>query len=209
MNVPNAISAARIAACPVISWLALSPGAVHRYAAFVLFVVAALSDVWDGHLARKHGWITDTGKLLDPVADKLLLASTFVPFYFITRRPDAVGDIPWWGVMPVWVLAVIFGRELFMTVFRGYAARRGVVIAAGKSGKYKALIQNFFIGGLLFWYAVASTAADRGWSGGIWNTWQHFNSAWVGIMLAVAVGLTVFSMGDYLWRYRTLVRDHA
>lgn len=209
MNVPNAISVARIAACPVISWLALSPGVVHRYAAFVLFVVAALSDVWDGHLARKHGWITDTGKLLDPVADKLLLASTFIPFYFITRRPEEVGAIPWWGVMPVWVLAVIFGRELFMTVFRGYAARRGVVIAAGKSGKYKALMQNFFIGGLLFWYAIMSTAAARDWSGAVWNVWRHFNSAWVGIMLAVAVGLTVLSMADYLWRYRTLVRGHA
>lgn len=209
MNVPNAISVARIAACPVISWLALSPGVVHRYAAFALFLVAALSDVWDGHLARKHGWITDTGKLLDPVADKLLVASTFIPFYFITRRPEDVGAIPWWGVMPVWVLAVIFGRELFMTVFRGYAARRGVVIAAGKSGKYKALMQNFFIGGLLFWYAVTSTAAARGWSGGAWSAWEHFNSAWVGIMLAVAVGLTVFSMGDYLWRYRSLVRGHA
>lgn len=209
MNVPNAISVARIAACPVISWLALSPGVVHRYAAFALFLVAALSDVWDGHLARKHGWITDTGKLLDPVADKLLLASTFIPFYFITRRPEDVGAIPWWGVMPVWVLAVIFGRELFMTVFRGYAARRGVVIAAGKSGKYKALMQNFFIGGLLFWYAVTSTASARGWSGGAWSAWEHFNSAWVGIMLAVAVGLTVFSMGDYLWRYRALVRGHA
>ena len=209
MNVPNAISVARIAACPVISWLALSPGVVHRYAAFVLFVVAALSDVWDGHLARKHGWITDTGKLLDPVADKLLLASTFIPFYFITRRPEEVGAIPWWGVMPVWVLAVIFGRELFMTVFRGYAARRGVVIAAGKSGKHKALMQNFFIGGLLFWYAIMGTASARDWSGAVWNVWRHFNSAWVGIMLAVAVGLTVLSMADYLWRYRTLVRGHA
>ena len=209
MNVPNAISLGRIAACPLIAWLALSPGVVNRYCAFVLFVVAALSDVWDGHLARKHGWITDTGKLLDPVADKLLLASTFIPFYFITRRPDAVGEIPWWGIMPVWVLAVIFGRELFMTVFRGYAARRGLVIAAGKSGKYKALVQNFFIGGLLFWYPIMDSAAVRGWSGGMWDAWRHFNSALVGIALGVAIGLTVFSMADYLWRYRTLIRDHA
>ena len=209
MNVPNAISVARIAACPVISYLALSPGVVNRYAAFFLFVVAALSDIWDGHLARKHGWITDTGKLLDPVADKLLLASTFIPFYFITRRPDGLGTMPWWGTMPVWVLVVVLGREIFMTVFRGYAARRGVVIAAGKSGKYKALFQNIFIGGLLFWYPVMSSATERGWSGGIWNAWRHINSAWVGITLAVAVGLTVFSMADYLYRYRTLVRDHA
>lgn len=209
MNVPNAISVARIAACPVISYLALSPGVASRYGAFFLFLVAALSDVWDGHLARKHGWITDTGKLLDPVADKLLLASTFIPIYFISRRPGDVGEIPWWGSMPLWVLVVIFGRELFMTVFRGYAARRGVVIAAGRLGKNKALIQNFFVGGLLLWYPIASSAADRGWSGVTWSAWRHFHSGWVGIMLAVAVGLTVFSMAGYLWRYRALVRNHA
>ena len=209
MNLPNAISVGRIAACPLIFYLTLTPATTSRYAAFFFFLVAAMSDLWDGYLARKYGWITDMGKLLDPVADKLLLASTFVPIYIVTRRPDELSALPWWGTMPLWVMVVVFGRELFVTLFRGYAARRGIVIPAGKSGKYKTLLQNFFAGGLLFWFPILASATERGWSGGLWNLWRAFNSAWVGTTLALAVGLTVFSMGDYLWRYRALVTDGA
>ena len=209
MNLPNAITAGRIAVCPVVFHLALSPGVLSRYAGFVLFLVAAFSDIWDGHVARKHGWVTDMGKLLDPIADKLLLASTFVPIFIISRRADEFSQVPWWGTLPVWVMVVVFGRELFVTLFRGYAARRGVVIAAGKSGKRKALIQNFFVGALLLWYPLLLSAAAAGWSGAFWDYWQVLHSAWIGVNLALAVALTVYSMGDYLWRYRALIMGNA
>jgi phosphatidylglycerophosphate synthase len=77
LTLPNVITVARIAACPVIFFLAIAPGVGPRSWAFVLFVVAGLSDVWDGWIARKYGLITDMGKLLDPIADKLLLVATF------------------------------------------------------------------------------------------------------------------------------------
>jgi len=205
VNLPNVITVARIVVCPAIFYLALSPGTLSRYSAFVLFLAAALSDVWDGHLARKHGWITDTGKLLDPIADKLLLASTFVPIFLISRRMDGFSELPWWGTLPVWVVVVVFGRELFVTLFRGYAARRGVVIAAGRSGKQKALSQNFFVGGLLLWYPLQRTADVAGWSGWLWSTWLSFHSTLIAVTLGLAVVLTVLSMCDYLWRYRTLI----
>ncbi len=205
MNLPNAISIGRIAACPVIFHLTLASGTTSRYAAFFLFLAAAFSDLWDGYLARKYGWITDLGKLLDPAADKLLLASTFIPIYIVTRRPDELSALPWWGTMPLWVMVVVFGREIFVTLFRGYAARRGVVIPAGKSGKYKAFLQNLFVGGLLLWYPVLLSATERGWSGAFWGIWRPFHTAWIGATLALAVALTVFSMADYLWRYRALV----
>jgi len=209
MNLPNAISIGRIAVCPLIFHLTLAPGTNSRYAAFFLFLVAAFSDVWDGYLARKYGWITDVGKLLDPAADKLLLAATLVPIYIVTRRPDELSAIPWWGTMPLWVMVVVFGRELFVTLFRGYAARRGIVIPAGRSGKYKALVQNVFVGGLLLWYPVMLSATERGWSGAFWSLWRSFHSTLVGATLALAVGLTVLSMADYLWRYRRLVTGSA
>ena len=199
------ITVARIVVCPAIFYLALSPGVASRYAAFALFLVAALSDVWDGYLARKYGWITDTGKLLDPIADKLLLASTFIPIFLISRRMDGFGELPWWGTLPVWVIAVVFGRELFVTLFRSYAARRGVVIAAGKSGKQKALLQNSFVAGLLLWYPLQHTADILEWSGRLWIVLQFLLSAFVAVTLALAVVLTVLSMCDYLWRYRTLI----
>ena len=101
-NLPNAITVGRIVACPAIFYLALQPSVAARLVAFVLFVGAGLSDLWDGHLARKHGWITDVGKLLDPAADKLLLVSTFIPFYIISHREGETGLIPLWGMLPMW-----------------------------------------------------------------------------------------------------------
>ncbi len=190
--------------CPVIPFLALSSGVSSRYAAFVVFLVAALTDIWDGQLARRHGWVTDTGKLLDPLADKLLLACTFAPLYFISHRPDDSGALPWWGAMPLWVVLVIFGREVLVTVLRGYAVRRGIVIAAGRSGKLKTLALSVFTGAALLWYPLAATAADRVWTGMPWALWSWLHGAVIGVTLGLSVLLSLFSMADYLWRHRSL-----
>ncbi|MBI4540466.1 MAG: CDP-alcohol phosphatidyltransferase family protein [Gemmatimonadetes bacterium] len=205
LNPPNVITAARIALCPVIFVLALTPSLLARILAFVIFLAASMSDLWDGYLARKHGWITDTGKLLDPIADKLLLVSTFVPFYILSHGDRPVGALPWGGELPLWVLLVVFGRELLVTVFRSYAARRGVVIAAGKSGKYKAFFQNLFSGSLLLWYVLRMAALGSGWREELWDGWAAFHGAFVGGTLGLAVILTVYSMVDYLWSYRGVV----
>jgi CDP-diacylglycerol--glycerol-3-phosphate 3-phosphatidyltransferase len=186
--------------------LAVATGSGARYAAFVLFVVAALSDIWDGYLARKHGLITDMGKLLDPLADKLLLVATFVPFYLVSHRPGPENEVPFWGPLPMWVLIVIFGRELFITLFRQWAQGRGVVIAAGKSGKNKALFQSLFMAALLLWYPLLATAAARGWTGArSWSVFAKGFGAFIALTLVVALFLTVYSMLDYLWSYRSLV----
>jgi phosphatidylglycerophosphate synthase len=208
MTLPNIITVARIAMCPVIYWMAMAPGAGARFGAFLLFVVAGLSDVWDGYLARRYDLITDIGKLLDPIADKLLLLVTFIPFYLISHRGTEIDLIPGpWGAMPMpmWVMVVILGRELFITLFRQYAVRRGVVIAAGKSGKHKALFQSLFVGGLLLLYPLRMLAESRGWEGAAWTAWSWFHGAWVAVTLSVAIILTVYSMFDYLWSYRSVV----
>jgi CDP-diacylglycerol---glycerol-3-phosphate 3-phosphatidyltransferase len=207
LNLPNVITGARILACPAIFVLTLSPRVAHLLAAFVLFLAAALSDLWDGYLARKHGQITDVGKLLDPAADKLLMVSTFVPFYLVSQRPEAITDVPWWGPLPLWVLVVIFAREVAVTAFRMWAARRGAVLSAGQSGKVKAFTQNFFSGSLLLWYALVRLAAERGWEGETaWTLWAHFHGAVVALALALALLLTVYSMGVYAVQNRRLIR---
>jgi CDP-diacylglycerol--glycerol-3-phosphate 3-phosphatidyltransferase len=204
-SLPNIITVARIAATPVLFLMVLAAGVWVRFGAFVLFVVAGLSDVWDGHLARKHGLITDTGKLLDPIADKLLMLSTFVPIYFVSQRPGELNDVPGWGPLPLWVLLVIFGRELFITLFRQWAKRKGRVIAAGRSGKYKTLFQSLFVGGILLWYPLEQMSALRGWVDlSAWTWWAWLHRWWVGITLAVAIFLTIYSMLDYLWSNRSL-----
>ncbi len=205
-TIPNIITVARIAVCPAIFFLAMSPGIPERLWAFVLFVVAGLSDVWDGWLARRYGWITDVGKLLDPIADKLLMAVTLVPFYLLSNRGDDLGRIPWLGALPLWVLLVVFGREVLITVFRSYAVRRGVVIAAGLTGKRKTLLLSLFAGGLLFWYPLRMIAEARGWEHlPAWRAWALFHGGWIVVTLALGLILTIYSMIDYLWRYRSLL----
>ena len=204
-NLPNVITVGRILACPAIFFLALSPSVGARLLAFVLFVGAGLSDLWDGYLARKHGWITDVGKLLDPLADKLLLVSTLIPFYIISHRGGEAGLIPWWGMLPMWVLIVILGRELLVTLFRQWAFRQDVVMAAGTSGKYKAFLQNLFSGGLLLWYPLQEIAAAREPVNLPYRAFVQVHSAWIGVTLAFALILTIYSMVDYLWTYRGLM----
>lgn len=210
MNLPNMITVARIILAVFVIPLLFVDSFGARITAFVIFLVAALSDLWDGYLARSQGLITDLGKLLDPLADKLLLAATFVPFYILSQRPGPEGTFPWFGgVLPLWVLLVIFGREIFITLFRSYAVRRGVVIPAGRSGKYKALVQNIFVGAAILWYALQSGARSWGWAGPRWETFQNFHWAFAVTTLSLAIVLTLYSMGVYLWNYRMVYRQRS
>lgn len=205
LNLPNAITISRIVLAVVVAPLLFVEGFGPRLWAFAIFLAAALSDLWDGHLARSQNLITDLGKLLDPLADKLLLAATFIPFYLLSHGVEPQTRFPWFGGrLPLWIVLVIFGREAFITLFRAYAARRGVILAAGKSGKYKAVFQNIFIGAAILWYAFETAARERGWSGPFWSGWQRFHFAFVVVVLSVAVVLTVYSMAVYLREYRAL-----
>lgn len=204
LNLPNIITISRIAVCPAIFFLALSPDGRVLAATFALFLAAALSDLWDGHLARKHNLISDLGKLLDPIADKTLMVATLVPIYIVSHRPAGGGEIPWWGELPLWVLVILLGRELMVTLLRGFAVSRGVVIAADRSGKYKALLQNVFMGAVLLWYALVRFAEQERWSGTLWDLWVHLHGAIIGVTLLAALVLTIYSMGLYFWRNRGL-----
>ncbi len=207
MNLPNVLTVARIVAAPVIFALILSGGFGLLLLAFILFLAAAISDIWDGYLARRRGQITDFGKLADPIADKLLVVVTFVPFYMVSLR-EPLSDVPvvfGWDVLPLWVLIVVLGRELLITVFRGLAKRKGVVIAAGKEGKFKATFQNMFIGGEILWLALRSRALERAWDSPFWSFWKVFHGSYVTITLTIAVVLTAYSLLVYFWRYRALV----
>jgi CDP-diacylglycerol---glycerol-3-phosphate 3-phosphatidyltransferase len=196
--IPNIITVARIALCPVIFVLIFVPTFTARFIGWILFLIAAFSDLVDGNLARKHGWISDFGKLWDPVADKMLVVATFIPFYILSNTDPTDGFFPVIGTFPLWIVIVIFGRELFVTVFRSFAARRGVVIAAGSAGKHKAVWQNIFIGSAIFWYALQSAALNNGWTGDAWMWWQRFHAFVLLLSLAVAVVLTVYSMIVYI-----------
>jgi CDP-diacylglycerol--glycerol-3-phosphate 3-phosphatidyltransferase len=205
-TIPNAITVARIALCPAVAFLIFVPTFTARLLAFILFLIAAFSDLVDGHLARKHAWISDFGKLLDPVADKLLLATTMVPVYILSQRDAPDGKLPIIGELPLWIVLVIFGREILVTVIRTIAANKGIVIPAGKAGKHKAVWQNIFIGTCIFWLALKSAALRNGWDTPLWDAWQKLHGAVFIVSLVVAVVLTLYSFGVYLLSWRKLAR---
>ncbi len=205
-TLPNVITVVRIALTPVIALLPFIEGYWPKLIAFGVFLIAAFSDVYDGHLARSRGEVTDLGKILDPLADKLLLLSTLVPIYWISRTRHDLYNIPIWGSIPLWVCLLLLGRELAMTIFRWWARRRGVIIAAGNAGKLKTVIQNIFIGATMVWFAFRDARRPLGWEHSrLADYWNEFHGGFVAVTLAIAAVLTVYSFVLYIYRYRALL----
>lgn len=195
VNLPNAITFSRLIMTAAFV-LAVSQSSSAGYLiGLILFIVAAASDWLDGYLARKMGLVTPLGKLMDPLADKILVSAAFV---FFTEK----------GLCPVWVTALIIGREFLVTGLRQIAIESGHVLAADNLGKWKTTFQlTYLITGLvwlasengenppamLLWLGhLARPAADGGWL--------------QPIFLWAAVALTVISGWNYLWGSRQLLK---
>lgn len=133
MNLPNQLTMLRILMIPIFIVLLLNG---MPYAAGILFIVASLTDALDGHIARSSGQITNFGKIMDPLADKLLVASALICLVEL-------------GQVPGWMVIVILGREFLITGLRTVAADKGVIIAAGTSGKVKTVLQMIAISVIL------------------------------------------------------------
>lgn len=143
MNLPNKLTIARIIAVPFF----IAAYMCRFYTvAFLLFVAASLTDMLDGKIARKYNLVTNFGKIMDPLADKILVYSAFCLM---------VED----GVVPGWMLIVILAREFAIAGMRTVAASEGLVIAAGMSGKIKTVLQMIAVPLLLLTAAIAGTQA--------------------------------------------------
>jgi CDP-diacylglycerol--glycerol-3-phosphate 3-phosphatidyltransferase len=198
MNLPNALTAARIAVTPLIAALPFFDSWTLRLVAFILFTLAAITDYVDGMLARSRKEETDLGRLLDPLADKALLVGTFIPMYLLATAFPFVTPFGTVG-LPAWIVVVVLGRELFMTIFRQFAKRRGVVIAAIGAAKWKTGFQLVWQGSAYFWFWAATLAATKGWaSEPLWRDFAMFNGTVGTIMMTVAVFLTIYSLVLYL-----------
>jgi CDP-diacylglycerol--glycerol-3-phosphate 3-phosphatidyltransferase len=152
-NWPNTITMLRIAMVPVLFLVPTEWGQT-RFGSQVVawaFIVAALSDILDGWLARRSGGITRMGKLLDPLADKFLISTALIMLV-------ACGRIPVWASFMV---VVIIGRELAVSSLRGIASSDGHVVGASWQGKLKSFAQNFSVGALLFHYETLGLPAQK------------------------------------------------
>lgn len=227
MNLPNALTVGRIAITPLIAVLPFAPATSPRVIAFVLLCAAAISDYADGVLARSRKQETTLGKLLDPLADKLLLVGTFVPMWALMQSPGGFGassfglsDLsprvlpfvtPWGDVtLPWWIVLIVLGRELAMTIFRQAAARRGLVIAAIGPAKLKTTFQLLWQGAAYLWFAIGTAALVHDWHGEAWRGIALFVGTAGTAMMTLAVLLTVYSLWLYFSRYgRVFVQSGA
>ncbi|HYB97734.1 MAG TPA: CDP-diacylglycerol--glycerol-3-phosphate 3-phosphatidyltransferase [Candidatus Limnocylindrales bacterium] len=141
-QLPNILTLLRILAIPLLVWLLSYPGPRESVAAMGVFFLASMTDFLDGWIARRYGLVTPLGKLLDPLADKLLVVSALVMLGVLERDPG----------VPGWLLVVIIGRELSVTGLRSIAAVEGIVMGAEVTGKTKMLLQTLGVHFLIVHY---------------------------------------------------------
>lgn len=191
MNLPNAITLSRLVLTGIFVAGASIGGAAGHWVALVSFVIAAISDFLDGYLARRMGLVTPMGKLLDPLADKVLVCSAFV---YLSAR----------GLCPVWVTVLILAREFLVTGLRQIAVEAGQVMAADRLGKWKTGLQLTFCITCLVWFAFQPVSPDNPFVRLI--HWLSMPDGWLQpVSMWLALALTLLSGWNYLRDCRGLL----
>jgi CDP-diacylglycerol---glycerol-3-phosphate 3-phosphatidyltransferase len=195
VNLPNAITFSRLVMTAAFV-VAVSQSSLSGYGiGLFLFVLAAVSDFVDGWLARKMGLVTPLGKLMDPLADKVLVSAAFV---FFTEK----------GLCPVWVTAAIIGREFLVTGLRQIAIEAGEVLAADRLGKWKTGFQLAYLITGLVWltgYHAKKEVMIIDWLGHLARPFSE-GGLLQPFFLWGAVALTMISGMNYVWSGRNLLR---
>ena len=185
MNLPNKLTIFRIILIPVLLVFILFDFIpldiqIRRYIATAIFIIASLTDALDGHIARKYNLITNFGKFMDPLADKLLVTSTMIALIVME---DSV--VP----LKAWIVILIIAREFFMTGFRTIAMEKNVVISAGNSGKLKTIFQMLMIIFLLLNI----------------NNKVFINLTY--FLVIISVFLTIYSLVEYVIKNKNVLKD--
>ena len=171
-NLPNTITMLRIGVIPALFCLLFSPGPAMSLVIAILFIVAALTDLLDGYIARRFEIVTTMGKFLDPIADKLIVNTAMILLIPICR-------------IPAWIVAVIIIRDFAVDGIRNIASSEGMIIQASPLGKRKTLCQIFAVSALMIHYPFIGTDAHT-----------------VGmVILYIALVLTVTSGIDYFLKF--------
>jgi CDP-diacylglycerol--glycerol-3-phosphate 3-phosphatidyltransferase len=180
-NLPNTITLLRIGIVPFLFILLLEPGEFWSLILAILFVIASITDVFDGYFARKYNLITTMGKFLDPIADKLIINTAMILMIPIGR-------------IPAWIVAITIIRDLIVDVIRSIASSEGYYIQASSLGKQKTLAQNIAVTALMINFSIFGVNAHN-----------------VGmVILYIALFLTIYSGFDYFIKFykTTLQKDN-
>jgi CDP-diacylglycerol--glycerol-3-phosphate 3-phosphatidyltransferase len=184
VNLPIGLTLTRIVAVPLLIVFLISSSRVHALIAAAIFILASITDWADGVIARRRNQVTTLGTLLDPIADKLLVAAALVSLLQIEK-------------VAAWIVVVIIGRELAVTGLRAVAGHVGVIVPASRLAKWKTVSQ---------YVAITMLILEKGFEA------SNFHLAATGV-LWVALALTIVSAVDYFYRffgkadYRAIVPD--
>ena len=158
--------------------------AVAEFIALAVFIIASLTDMLDGKIARKYHLVTNFGKFMDPLADKLLVCAAMIVLVEMGRIPS-------------WIVVLIISREFIISGFRLIASDKGVVIAASYWGKFKTTFQMIMIGMMI----VEDVPIFANFGGG------KVFSVLTTIIMIIALALTIISLVDYVWKNKDVMKD--
>ena len=192
MNLPNYLTVSRLVLTAVFVVGFMQGSQIGYGVALFAFTFAAITDFLDGYFARKMGLVTSLGKLLDPIADKILTASAFI---FLCAHEQRL--------CPVWVVVVILAREFLVTGLRQIAVEKGKVIAADWSGKWKTTFQIGFCSTALTWLFLEALGQQGSFLAQLADpeSWLMPTFLWLSLALTVLSGL------QYVWNSRDLLRE--
>ena len=193
MNLPNKLTVSRFALTVVFLWALFSSFRFNGTLALFFFCLAGVTDFLDGRIARSRNLITNFGKLMDPLADKIMTCSAFVAFVESTHLNQAAPV-----KVAAWMVIIIVARELAITGLRLLAASKNVVLAAERFGKHKTISQIITI------IALLTVDASEEWPAALKNFFAPWIAGFAEVMLWLTVALTVLSGLIYLWRNRQI-----
>jgi CDP-diacylglycerol---glycerol-3-phosphate 3-phosphatidyltransferase len=191
MTLPNQLTILRIILTPIFLYLFLSDNPLHIQISLGVFLIAALTDWYDGWLARKFNYITDWGKFWDPLADKILTSAAFLGFVFV-------------GLVELWMVILIIFRDLLVTFLRIYAESRGYNFVTSYYAKWKTVFQMVFLYYLLLLYGGFNTVQVYNGNEIMFNQLLNKNLIYVVMLLITAI--TVHSGITYLLKNKQLIK---
>jgi len=189
MNIANRITLFRIGATFMFMFFLFAQGFWAKLISLLIFILAALSDFYDGFIARKKNIVSDFGKLMDPIADKILVLSAFACFVQMQ-------------LIEAWMFVIIFSREILIFSLRLFALSKGKVLAATQAGKHKTFSQMVVVFIILAFILFKEIMLEF-YS---WNpAWEKFLRNTIYLLMLITVGLTLYSGVFYLWKNRRII----
>jgi len=189
MNLANKLTMMRILLTFVFMIVFSRQGLLPKIFALVIFSAAALSDLFDGMIAKKNNMVTDFGRLMDPIADKILVLAAFAAFLEMQ-------------LIEAWMFVIIVSREILITSLRLFALNKGKILSAVRAGKHKTFSQMAVIFYILGFIVVKESVKTYS----VWNpVWEDYFRKSIGVLMLFTVGLTLYSGVSYLWENRKVI----